>query len=112
MSTLHCPLTATGKGSGLSQPHNTNEGKCDRQPVILPVIYSQAYPIATSIPTGDVVVIPLEKTHCKLAIKKAHFIYEDADIKVAAICSEPEFQTGVNKDLDSHLKGQLSKVVW
>ena len=61
--------------------------------------------------TDDVVQIPLEKTHRKMVIKKAHFIYEDADIKVAAICSELGFQTGSNKELDGHLKGQLSEAV-
>ena len=59
----------------------------------------------------DVVEIPLEKTHRKMVVKKAHFIYDDADIKVAAICSELGFQTGCNKELDVHLKGQLSEAV-
>ena len=59
----------------------------------------------------NVVDIPLEKTHRKLVIKKAHFAYEDADIKVAAICSELGFATGSNKELDGHLKGQLSETV-
>ena len=108
--------TAAGKGSDFSQPHNTDEVAHDRQPVTLPgpvhsVYRSTASPTATSVPTGDVVQIPLEKTHRKMVVKKAHFMYEDADIKVAAICSDLGFQTGVNKDLDSHLKGQLSKVV-
>ena len=61
--------------------------------------------------TDDVVEIPLEKTHRKMAVKKAHFINEDADIKVAAICSELGLQTDRNKDLDDHLKGQLSEAV-
>ena len=65
-------------------------------------------PFAT---TKDVVEIPLEKTHRKMIVKKAQFIYEDADIKVAAICSELGFQTGHNKELDGHLKGQLSEAV-
>ena len=111
------PLTGTaaGKGSDFSQPHNTDEVAHDRQPVTLPgpvnsLNHSTASP-GTSVPTGDVVKIPLEKTHRKMVVKNAHFIYEDADIKVAAICSDLGFQTGVNKDLDSYLKGQLSKVV-
>ena len=57
------------------------------------------------------VEIPLEKTHRKMVIKKSHFVYENADIKVAAICSEVGFREGVNKDLDGHLKGQLSEAV-
>ena len=68
-------------------------------------------PVVTPPGSPDVVEIPLEKTHCKMVVKKAHFIYEDADIKVAAICSELGFQTGRNKELDSHLKGQLSEAV-
>ena len=46
-----------------------------------------------------------------MVIKKAHFVYENADIKVAAICSEVGFGEGINKDLDGHLKGQLSEAV-
>ena len=46
-----------------------------------------------------------------MVIKKAHFVYEDADIKVAAICSEVGFREGVNKKLDDHVKGQLSDAV-
>ena len=65
-------------------------------------------PVARS---PDVVEIPLEKTHRKMVIKKAHFVYEDADIKVAAICSELGFGTGYSKELDGHLKGQLSEAV-
>ena len=65
-------------------------------------------PVARS---PDVVEIPLEKTHHKIVIKKAHFIYEDADIKVDAICSELGFETGYNKELDGHLKRQLSEAV-
>ena len=38
-------------------------------------------------------------------------MYEDFDVKVAAICSELGFHTGRNKELDSHLKGQLSEAV-
>ena len=68
-------------------------------------------PIVTPPGSPDVVQIPLEKTHRKMVVKKAHFIYEDADIKVAAICSELGFQTGRNKELDDRLKGQLSEVV-
>ena len=68
-------------------------------------------PVVTPPGSPDVVEIPLEKTHRKMVVKKAHFIYEDADIKVAAICSELGFQTGSNKELDGHLKGQLSEAV-
>ena len=108
--------TAASKRSGLSQPHNTDEVTHDRQPATLPgpvhsVYRSTASPTGTSILTGVVVKIPLEKTHRKMVVKKAHFIYEDADIKVAAICSEMGFQTGINNELDGRLKGQLSKVV-
>ena len=86
------------------------------QPPALPVLghsvnQSTASQMATSVPADDVVEIPLEKTHRKMVVKKAHFIYEDADIKVAAICSELGFQTGSNKELDGHLKGQLSEAV-
>ena len=42
---------------------------------------------------------------------KSHFIYEDADIKVAAICSELGFETDSNKEFDGHRKGQLSEAV-
>ena len=65
-------------------------------------------PVARSL---DVVEIPLEKTHHKIVIKKAHFLYEDADIKVDAICSELGFGTGYSKELDGHLKGKLSEAV-
>ena len=68
-------------------------------------------PVVTPPRSPDVVEIPLKKTHRKMVVKKAHFIYEDADIKVAAICSDLGFQTGCNKELDGHLKGQLSEVV-
>ena len=70
-----------------------------------------AQPVVPVPRSPDVVEIPLERTHRKMVIKKAHFIYEDADIKVIAICSELGFQTGSNKDLDGHLKGQLSEAV-
>ncbi len=65
-------------------------------------------PVARS---PDVVEIPLAKTHRKMVIKKAHFLYEDADIKVAAICSELGFGTGYSKELDGHLKGEVSEAV-
>ena len=71
----------------------------------------QQHASSTFVVSNDVVEIPLEKTHRKMVIKKAHFIYEDADIKVAAICSELGFATGSNKELDGHLKGQLSEAV-
>ena len=71
----------------------------------------RAQPVVPVPRSPDVVEIPLERTHRKMVIKKAHFIYEDADIKVIAICSELGFQTGSNKDLDGHLKGQLSEAV-
>ena len=70
-----------------------------------------AQPVVPVSQSPDVVEIPLEKTHRKMVIKKAHFIYKDADIKVIAICSELGFGTGVNKALDGHLKGQLSEAV-
>ena len=71
----------------------------------------QQHASSTFVVSNNVVEIPLEKTHRKMVIKKAHFIYEDADIKVAAICSELGFETGRNKELDGHLKGQLSEAV-
>ena len=57
------------------------------------------------------VEIPLEKTHRRLVLKKGHFLYEDADIKIAAICSELGFTKGLNKDLNDQLKGQLLQTV-
>ena len=70
-------------------------------------------PPASSIPTSevDVVEIPLGTTHRKLVLKKSHFIYEDADIKIAAICSEMGFTKGLNKNLNDQLKGQLQQTV-
>ena len=59
----------------------------------------------------DTLEIPLEKTHRKLVLKKGHFLYEDADIKIAAICSELQFARGLNKDLNDQLKGQLRETV-
>ena len=59
----------------------------------------------------DTLDIPLEKTLRKLVLKKGHFLYEDADIKIAAICSELQFTEGLNKDLNDHLKGQLQQTV-
>ena len=109
--------SAASKMNIPSPPHITNEGSHEGQPAAaLPapghaINQSTASPTATPAPADDVVEIPLEKTHRKMVIKKAHFIYEDADIKVAAICSELGFGTGVNKDLDGHLKGQLSEAV-
>ena len=57
------------------------------------------------------VEIPLDKTHRRLVVKKSHFIYEDADIKIAAICSEMGFTKGLNKNLNDQLKGQLQQTV-
>ena len=59
----------------------------------------------------DALDIPLEKTHRKLVLKKGHFLYEDIDIKIAAICSELQFTKGLNKDLNDQLKGQLQQIV-
>ena len=108
--------SAANKKNIPSQPHITNERSHEGQRTTLPapghaINQSTASPTATPAPADDVVEIPLEKTHRKMVIKKSHFIYEDADIKVAAICSELGFGTGVNKDLDGHLKGQLSEAV-
>ena len=108
--------SAANKTNVPSQPHITNERSREGQCTTLPapghaINQSTASPTPTPAPADDVVEIPLEKTHRKMVIKKAHFIYEDADIKVAAICSELGFGTGVNKDLDGHLKGQLSEAV-
>ena len=106
----------TSKRNAPSQPHITHELPSGWQPFALrgprlSVNQSAASPTATPVSADDVVEIPLEKTHRKMVVKKAHFIYEDADIKVAAICSELGFGAGVNKDLDGHLKGQLSEAV-
>ena len=97
--------SAASKRNAPSQPHITNEGSHEGQPGAL------SGPTATPAPADNVVEIPLENTHRKMVIKKTHFIYEDVDIKVIAICSELGFETGVNKDLDGHLKGQLSEAV-
>ena len=114
------PVASTGfaanKRNVPSQPDRTDVGSCEGQHPALfgtehSVKYSIASPTAIPVSAEDVVEIPLEKTHRKMVIKKAHFIYEDADIKVAAICSELGFQTGRNKELDGHLKGQLSEAV-
>ena len=60
----------------------------------------------------DLVEIPLEKkSHCKLVLKKGPFLFEDADIKIAAICSELQFTRGLNKDLNDQLKGILQQTV-
>ena len=63
----------------------------------------------TSEPDG--VEIPLEKTHRRLVVKKGRFLYEDADIKIAAICSEMGFIKGLNKNLNDQLKGRLQQTV-
>ena len=55
--------------------------------------------------------IPLEETHRRLVVKKGHFLYEDVDIKIAAICSELPFTRGLNKDLNDQLKGELKQTV-
>ena len=89
---------------GNVQRESSNEVK-QRMP---PGTAQKVIPVARS---PDVVEIPLEKTHRKMVIKKAHFVFEDADIKVAAICSELGFATGSNKELDGYLKGQLSEAV-
>ena len=70
-------------------------------------------PTSSSIPTSkpEEVAIPFDKTHRKLIINKGHFLYEDADIKIAAICSEMGFTKGLNKDLNDQLKGQLQQTV-
>ena len=59
----------------------------------------------------DVVKIPLEKSPCKLVVKKGGFLHEDADIKIVAICSEMGFTKGLNKNLNDQLKGQLQQTV-
>ena len=70
-------------------------------------------PPASSIPTSevDVVEIPLGTTHRRLVLKKSHFVYEDTDIKIAAICSEMGFTKGLNKSLNDQLRGQLQQTV-
>ena len=106
--------STASKGNAQSQSHFVNDGPHERQSSPGPgatVSHSTTYLPTTPVPAEDMVEIPLEKTHRKMVIKKAHFIYEDADIKVAAICSEVGFREGVNKDLDGHLKGQLSEAV-
>ena len=57
------------------------------------------------------VEIHLEKTHRRLVVKKGRFLYEDADIKIVAICSEMGFTKGLNKNLNDHLKGQIQQTV-
>ena len=108
--------SAASKRNAPSQPHIANNGSHEGLPGVLSgpersVNHSTASPTATPVSADDVVEIPLEIPHRMMVIKKAHFIYEDADIKVAAICSELGFETGVNKDLDGHMKGQLSEAV-
>ena len=107
-----CARSTASKRNG----HFAKEGSHEWQPSALAtpgatVSHSNAYLTATPVPAEDMVEIPLEKTRRKMVIKKSHFVYEDADIKVAAICSEVGFGEGVNKDLDGHLKGQLSEAV-
>ena len=111
-----CSVSADNKCNVCHQFHSTNDVPCDGQSAVLPspghsVDGSTSSPTATPIPDGDVVQIPLEKTLHKMSIKKAQFVYEDADIKVVAICSELGFEKGRNKDLDGRLKGQLSEAV-
>ena len=57
------------------------------------------------------VEIPLEKTHRRLVVKKGRFLYEDADIKIAAICSEMGFTKGLNKNLNDQMNGLLQQTV-
>ena len=111
-----CAGSTASKRNVQSQSHFVNNGPNEWQPSALAasgatVSHSTAYLTTTPVPSEDMVEIPLEKTHRKMGIKKSHFVYEDADIKVAAICSELGFREGVNKDLDGHLKGQLSEAV-
>ena len=109
-----CAWSTASKRNVRSQSHFTNDGPHEWQSSPAPgatVSHSTTYLPTTPLPAEDMVEIPLEKTHRKMVIKKAHFLYEDADIKVAAICSELGFVTGSNKELDGHLKGQLSEAV-
>ena len=111
-----CARSTASKKNVQSRSHFTNEGPHEWQSSAVPgpggsVNHSTAYLTTTPVPAEDMVEIPLEKTHRKMVVKKTHFLYEDADIKVAAICSELGFGEGVNKNLDWHLKGQLSEAV-
>ena len=111
-----CAGSTPSKRYVQSQSHFVNDGPHEWQPSALPgpghsVDHSTAYLTATPVPSEDMVEIPLEKIHRKMVIKKSHFLHEDTDIKVAAICSELGFGEGVNKKLDDHVKGQLSEAV-
>ena len=111
-----CAGSTASKKNVQSQSHFANNGSNEWQSSAVPgpggsVDHSTAYLTTTPVPSEDMVEIRLEKTRRKMVIKKAHFLYENADIKVAAICSELGFGEGVNKELDGHLKGQLSEAV-
>ena len=110
-----CAGSTASKRNVQSQSGFTNDGpQCQPSALAAPgatVNHTTAYLTATPVPAEDMVEIPLEKTHRKMVIKKSHFVYEDVDIKVAAICSELRFREGVNKNLDAHVKGQLSEAV-
>ena len=57
----------------------------------------------------DLVEIPNHKSHRKLVLKKGRFLYEDADIKIAAICSEIGFTKGLNRTSMINLGTNCSK---
>ena len=59
----------------------------------------------------DIIDVPIKGSHRKIILKKAHFIYEDVDIKVVGISSEFGFQKGTLKNLNDQMGGQLLKAI-
>jgi O-acetyl-ADP-ribose deacetylase (regulator of RNase III) len=60
---------------------------------------------------SNIMEIPLGKSNRRLTIRQQHFLYENTDIKIAAICSEMGFTKGINKNLNNALKGLLQETV-
>ena len=64
-----------------------------------------------SLLSDDIIDVPIKGSHRKIILKKAHFIYEDVDIKVVGISSELGFEKGTLKNLNDQMGGQLLKAI-
>ena len=66
---------------------------------------------SSSYSVPKLVEFPLQKSKHKLAFANSHFLYEDADVKIVAVCSELGFSEPANKNLDEQLKGSLQQTI-
>ena len=98
--------TKPGLGSAPSPPHHSGPSS------VTPIRPSggSGNVIPNSTPR-DIIDVPIESSHRKIILKKAHFIYEDVDIKVVGISSELGFEKGRVKDLNNQMGGQLLKAI-